>query len=68
MSNFQFCIPQRQKEQQQQQELTPPILEAKPSLKPLPTLSSEELDEKRLRKFQKRMENYGEEYKQRMDN
>ena len=47
----------QQQQQQQQQELTPPVPEAKPSPKPLPTLSPEELDEERLRKFQERMEN-----------
>ena len=48
------------RQQQQQQESTPPLPEAKPSPKPLPTLSPEELDEERLRKFQERMKNYQE--------
>ena len=43
------------RQQQQQQESTPPPV---PEAKPLPTLSPEELDEERLRKFQQRMENY----------
>ena len=45
--------------QQQQPESTPPNVETKPAApKPLPTLSPEELDEERLRKFRERMENY----------
>ena len=43
--------------QQQQQESAPPPVETKPVPKPLPTLSPEELDEERLRKFRERMEN-----------
>ena len=52
---------QQQEQLQQQQEVTPPPVETKPESKPLPTLSPEELDEERLRKFRERMENYREE-------
>lgn len=48
----------RQEQLQQQQESTPPPIETKPESKPLPTLSPEELDEERLRKFRERIENY----------
>lgn len=48
----------QQQEQLQQQESTAPPTETKPESKPLPTLSPEELDEERLRKFKERIENY----------
>ncbi|PSB09493.1 hypothetical protein C7B62_12840 [Pleurocapsa sp. CCALA 161] len=48
----------REQQLQQQQESTPPPVEAKPEPKPLPTLSPEELDEERLRKFRERIDNY----------
>ena len=49
----------RQEQLQQQQESTaPPAPQAEPAPKPLPALSSEELDEERLRKFKERIENY----------
>ena len=48
----------RQQELQQQQEVISPPVETKPESKPLPTLSPEELDEERLRKFRERIENY----------
>lgn len=52
----------RQQELQQQPEtqveLTPPSVETESESQPLPTLSPEELDEERLRKFRERIENY----------
>ena len=51
----------QQLEQQQQQEGSPPTTpDAESVPKPLPTLSPEELDEERLRKFRERIENYQE--------
>ena len=47
----------RQEQMQQQQESTPPI-DTQSTPKPLPSLSPEELDEERLRKFRERIENY----------
>lgn len=47
-----------QQQLQQQQESTPPPVKAKPEPKRIPTLSPEELDEERLRKFKERIENY----------
>ena len=47
-----------QQQQQTQPEPTPPPAETKPESKPLPTLSPEELDEERLRKFRERIENH----------
>ncbi|MEM6611785.1 MAG: TonB family protein [Cyanobacteria bacterium P01_C01_bin.72] len=49
---------QRQEQLQQRQEFTPPPTETRPESKPLRTLSPEELDEERLRKFRERIENY----------
>lgn len=48
----------RQKQLQQQQESTPPPANTKPTSKPLPTLSPDEWDAERLRKFRERIENY----------
>ncbi|MEO0834700.1 MAG: energy transducer TonB [Cyanobacteria bacterium J06642_3] len=49
---------QVRQQQLQQQESTPPAVDTNPDPKPLPTLSPEELDAERLRKFNERMENY----------
>ncbi|MEO1340020.1 MAG: TonB family protein [Cyanobacteria bacterium J06635_13] len=52
---------ERERQARQQQESAPPTVETKPEPKPLPTLSPEELDEERLRKFKERMEQYQDE-------
>ncbi|MEM9507145.1 MAG: TonB family protein [Cyanobacteria bacterium P01_E01_bin.35] len=49
---------ERQARQQQQEAQPQSPAETQPASKPLPTLSEQELDEERLRKFQERMENY----------
>ena len=50
---------ERQAREQEEVEAQPqPSPETKPAPKPLPTLSPEELDEERLRKFRERIENY----------
>jgi membrane protein involved in colicin uptake len=48
----------RQEQLQQQQESAPPNVDTQPAPKPLPSLSEEELDAERLRKFRERMEQY----------
>ncbi|MEM7592477.1 MAG: energy transducer TonB [Cyanobacteria bacterium P01_A01_bin.83] len=49
---------QARQQQLQQQESTPPAVDSNPDPKPLPTLSPEELDAERLRRFNERMDNY----------